>query len=169
MRYLFNIETKIVRKKSLNENEMSQLFDIVSSNMAQIGFKIKNDDKKIWSENLSELLKSPDFFLYVVYKNSKIAGFVELCVQNNELILSEIELSQNYKNSHILLTILQCLSQEKEFLIYDHVKFHINKNNSKSIKTFTHLGAVPIKEQPNIYTLSREKLENYLFSLLKKR
>ncbi len=151
-------------KQYLTQTEISKLFEIISRNMSDIGFEIGKKDKSVWEKNLENNLLRNDFFLFVIYKDGIIVGFIELGVYDEKLFLSELQLCEQVKNSRILLKTIQTLMKNDNFEHFNEIYFNINKNNFKSIKTFEHLGGECIKqnEKSVCYKIKRGIIDNYL-------
>lgn len=155
---------RIIKKQYLTQAEISKLFEIISRNMSDIGFEIGKKDKSVWEKNLENNLLRNDFFLFVIYKDGIIVGFIELGVYDEKLFLSELQLCEQVKNSRILLKTIQTLMKNDNFEHFNEIYFNINKNNFKSIKTFEHLGGECIKrnEKSVCYKIKRGIIDNYL-------
>ncbi len=155
---------RFVEKKFLLQKELNRLFEITASNMAKIGFEIKDSDKQIWCESLKNNLHSKNFTLYNIYRNGEIVGFVSLESVENNLFLCDIELDENVQKTRLILDVIKFLNANQKFKDYPALFFGINKNNKKSLDTCFHLGAEIIEERPNAYRfkLNRVNIEKYL-------
>lgn len=160
-----------LRKRHLTPKQFEILFDIVSSNMQKIGFQISNDDKLIWIKGLKRHLSDEGFFLYLIYKNGKICGFIELTKSENRLIISEIQFCPAVQHSRLIIYAIMFMLNNKQLITYDVAYFSINKNNNMSKKTFAHLGGEVIdsKEVTLQYKIERNRVQRYVDKLLKNK
>ena len=159
----------ILRKTNLTTIETEVLFDIIKDNLLSLEYKISNNDKELWIENLKNSLQKEKFYLYLVYKEEKIVGFVEIIEENNKLTLSEIQIDNYNKKTRILLDIINFLLTRKDFLTFEEMYFNINKKNNLSNKTFSHLGGKIIEEREKsyLYKIKRKDVEKYLKTITK--
>ena len=159
----------ILRKTNLTIIETEVLFDIIKDNLLSLEYKISNNDKELWIENLKNSLQKEKFYLYLVYKEEKIVGFVEIIEENNKLTLSEIQIDNYNKKTRILLDIINFLLTRKDFLTFEEMYFNINKKNILSNKTFSHLGGKIIEEREKsyLYKIKRKDVEKYLKTITK--
>lgn len=160
----------ILRKTYLSPNSLNEVFEIIKQNMIKIGFNPTNEDKSTWINNLKKELLNENFYFYVIYNNGEICGFIEAIEQCNQLIISEIQFNSLVKASKLILYVINFILKEPSFSKYNKAYFNINKNNAISNKTFKHLGATIVaeKEQSFKYEITRNKVDNYVKSLLKK-
>ena len=166
---VYVMKYNILRKTNLTIIETEVLFDIIKDNLLSLEYKISNNDKELWIENLKNSLQKEKFYLYLVYKEEKIVGFVEITEENNKLTLSEIQIDNYNKKTRILLDIINFLLTRKDFLTFDEMAFYINKQNAMSNKTFSHLGGQIIEERQKsyLYKIKRCDVEKYLKSITK--
>ncbi|MBQ8522571.1 MAG: hypothetical protein IJ458_02765 [Clostridia bacterium] len=183
MNIIFHNQTKIknttqnnirnyhfLRKKYLSTKNFDTLFEIIKNNMLKIGFNIVDEDKNLWINNLKKELLNDNFYLYTIYYNGKICGFIEMIESNNQLIIGEIQFSDIVKGSKLILHTINFILNNKQFNKYDKAYFNINKNNIMSNKTFVHLGAKIIleKEKSFKYEILRSNVQQYTNFLTKK-
>ena len=166
---VYVMKYNILRKTNLTIIETEVLFDIIKDNLLSLEYKISNNDKELWIENLKNSLQKEKFYLYLVYKEEKIVGFVEIIEENNKLTLSEIQIDNYNKKTRILLDIINFLLTRKDFLTFEEMYFNINKKNILSNKTFSHLGGKIIEEREKsyLYKIKRKDVEKYLKTITK--
>lgn len=158
-----------LRKRHLASKEFDTLFDIISNNMQKLGFHINNNDKLVWINNLKQNLRNDNFYMYLIYFNGEICGFIELVESENDLVVSEIQFNPLVKGSKLILHVINFVLNNPKFTKYTSAKFSINKNNTISNRTFTHLGGEICDEKGNSYTykIERIKVQKYLDNLTK--
>lgn len=160
-----------LRKRHLTIKQFEILFDIVSSNMQKIGFQICDDDKLIWINGLKQHLSDGGFFLYLIYKNGKICGFIELTQSENRLIISEIQFCPAVQHSRLIIYAIMFMLNNKQLFTYNVAYFSINKNNNMSNKTFAHLGGEVIDSKGVTlqYKIELSRVQRYVDKLLKNK
>lgn len=158
------------RKFKLTQKEIDILFNIIKTNMMNLGRKVTDNDYHLWSKNLISLLQSKTTYFYIINTNQLPCGFIELVENENSLTLSELQLDSSVKKTRLILTIIEFLFNNKNFKDKDLICFQILKNNDISNRTFLHLGAEKISETEkyNKYVLTRFKVLEYLKKLHKK-
>lgn len=152
---------KIVEKKILSDSDLNMMFEILKPNLIKLGYtNISDSEKEIWKSNHNQ---SNNFYFWI-YADDNFVGYFELCVNENKLFLSEIQLCGNVKQTKTILYVIKFLTELDYFKDFDKIYFSINKTNSLSNKTFSHLGGKIVREteKKNIYELSRDKIEQYL-------
>lgn len=154
----------IVKKSNLNDDELSNSFEIIKLNMLSLGLKVESEDKDFWCNNLKALLKKDNFCFFLVYMNGEIVGFIELMKNDDIFYISELQLSNKVKRSKTILKIIKFLFESEDLKEAKEVQFSILKNNLMSNKTFTHLGGKIILETEKKYgySLSKTKAMKYL-------
>ena len=158
-----------LRKRYLSDKILDIIFRIIKNNMIKIGFNICDKDKDFWISNLKQELLCDNFYLYLIYNNGEVCGFVEALEKDNQLIISEIQFDDNVKGSKLILHTINFILNNKLFYKFDKAYFSINKNNAISHKTFTHLGAKIIleKEKSFKYEILKSEVEKYIKYLTK--
>ncbi len=159
----------ILREKYLTDKKIAVLYEIIKNNMANIGFDVSEQDKNGWTNNLKEHFKKDDFYFYVIYNSGDICGFIEIVEYENKLIVSEVQLDNTVKGSRLIVEVIDFILTNPSFSKYNNCYFSINKNNTMSKNTFTHLGAKFYREKGNKvkYGISRIEVEKYLEKLAK--
>lgn len=161
---------KINRIFDISTDDLNICFEIIKHNMQQLGFKVLEQDKIIWQQSVFKMLTNENVYFYLLKKDN-ILGFVEFVNNNGNLMLCEIQLSPQAKQTYVLLDALLYFEACEEFKKFDKVEFSILKNNNMSNKTFTHLGGKLTAqiEKKNQYVLTREQLEKYLEKFKQRR
>ena len=154
----------IIRKRYLNDYELEQAFNIIKSNMINLGFIVSDKDKISWCENIKNNLANSNFYFYLVYLNSEIVGFVEVLNQENSFIISEVQLADKVKRTKIILEIIKYLLNCSELSNVNEVYFSILKNNDMSNKTFSHLGGKIVSENERKfkYVIKRDFVNSFI-------
>lgn len=157
----------MIRKTYLNDHELECAFNIIKTNMINLGFNVSPEDKIIWCENVKNNIQNPNFYFYLVYLNDKIVGFVEIVNMNNHFSVCEVELNENAKHTKVILNIIKYILNCPEFPNVNEMEFSILKHNTISNKTFAHLGGKIIKESDKKYNyiINRSFVNNYLSRL----
>lgn len=165
-----NTKTTFKRKSNLSQTEIDILFEIIKDNMLALDVNVTQEDYRIWSGNLTNLIKNDNVYFYIIYSNNNPCGFVELIEKDGKLTLCELQLNNKVKKTRLILTIIEFLFQDESISQKDEMYFHILKNNYASNSTFCHLGAKKISEneRSNNYILSRQDVANYFENLKKK-
>lgn len=165
-----NKDYTFLRKNHLSNKITDILFEIIKNNMIKIGFNISDNDKSFWIDNLKRELQNKNFYLYIIYNNGEICGFIEAVESNNQLIISEIQFNDIVKGSKLILHTINFILHNSQFDKFDKAYFSINKNNTMSNKTFAHLGAKIVleKEKSCKYEILKSDVEKYIQSLTKK-
>ncbi len=155
------------RKTTLSESEINEFYNIIKSNMEQIGVKVTNEDKTIWCSNLREILKDKNYYFYEIVVKNKVEGFVSVILKNGIYKVGEVQLSEKIKHTRVILNIIKYLFSCSELKNAQEIQFTILKQNNMSNKTFTHLGGELIKSNDikNYYSLSRDAVKKYLEKL----
>ena len=96
----------ILRKTNLTDEEIDVLFDIIKSNLLDLGYNVSNSDKEVWTKDLKDNIQKQECFLYLVCKEKQIVGFVEIFKKKDRLTLSEIQIDNYNKKTRILLDII---------------------------------------------------------------
>ena len=162
-RNYFN-EFQLVEKTTVSHKELNKLYEIESYNMKCLGLTVRDNDKILWQKTMLTNLKEPNFKLFIVYLNGDICAFATLFIKDEQLWVSEIELSEKSKYTKIIFKLLATLASYVSLSKFACAFFKINKNNRISHKTFSHLGAKIIKENEKSYTycIKRTDLQNYI-------
>ncbi len=161
---------RFLRKRHLSDEEFDTMFDIISDNMSHIGFALRSGDKSIWVNNLQRNLDDEHFYIYLIYFNGDICGFIEIMETHDGITVSEIQFNQTVRSSKLILYTIDFILNEPAFCQHRHAYFSINKNNALSSKTFTHLGAQICGEKQNSYQyeIDRTSAQKYIDKLTKK-
>lgn len=148
----------ICKKRILNEEELEKVYQITSSNMAEIGFEIREEDREIFKNSMRKNFEDENFVFFLLHKNENICGWLSLYIKPEGIFFSEIEFAPAEKGTRLLVRTLLHLLSQKEFERYENITFYINKKNKMSNKTFSHLGGKIVEEKPNgyVYLLPRE-------------
>lgn len=149
---------------SLSSGDIKKCFEILCSNLKSQGYKIPENDFKIWRNNIKLNFESSRWFL--VYNNGSLSGFITMSITNGQLFCSEIQFSESIKGTRAIIKVLKFLNNFKQFDNFDEVYFNINNNNIKSLKTFAHLSPEKVSSNSNstLFKLSRANLKKYLNS-----
>ena len=164
----FNLSNKfanysIERKKTLTDFELNLAFEIVKKNVLALGVMVSESDKAIWKNSLLTNLKNEEFYFYFLHHKNDVAGFLELIVKDGKLSLSEIQLTDKFKRTFMLVYALTFVLNSELFSGFDEVYFSIKKENTASSQTFTHLGGIAVKDLGKniLYKISRADVEKY--------
>ena len=154
---------RFIRKKLLTSEEVEQLYSIIAENMRSLGFDVKEGDKDLWCNRLIQDIRNNTFYLFVIYFNGKICGFVEIFETADGLFLSEFEIASWCQGTRVILFAINKLLNYSEFKNFNTIKFKINKTNKLSEKTFKHLGAERCgeTEKSNIFLLTRGEVDKF--------
>lgn len=154
-------------KQQLTISEGNLLAEIEAGNMANLGLEISDGDKELWITSLKDNIAKGNTNLYVGYMDGNLCCFVTIYHKDNELWLSEFEIAEKYKNTKVVIRMIEKLMEVNYLKDYTHIYFKINKTNTKSQKTFEHLGAKMVKENEKsfTYSLSKNDVANYLVKL----
>ena len=164
---LFSSCFSIEKKDNLSQDELDKVYQITAQNMAGIGLEVNNESKGIFTKAMQQNFQDTNFVFFMFYHHNNICGWGSVYKKVDSLYLSDIELSPSVKGSRLLSFVLASLTKEKEFEMFENFTFYINKKNSMSNKTFSHLGGEIIEEKANgfIYKITRQKLINFLQKL----
>ncbi|MBR6779264.1 MAG: hypothetical protein IKM43_03885 [Clostridia bacterium] len=153
-----------IRKKYLTETELEAVFNILSNNMQSLGFDINQDNKKIWQTNFTNSLSKDNQYCYLIYKQDFLCGYIQVGLFDNLMHIHEVELSNQFKQTRLIIEIIKFLINDKHFKTYNEFYYSVNKKNPLSFKTFAHLGGIKIKETEtkNFYKITRKSVEDYI-------
>lgn len=160
---LYSSDFSLEKKTSISQNELEKVYQITSQNMAEIGLEVNDESKEIFTKSMQQNFGDKNFVFFMFYHHSQICGWASVYKKTDNLYLSDIELAPSVKGTRLLAFVLASFAKEKEFASFDKFTFYINKKNTMSNKTFSHLGGEIVEEKPNgfIYMLTREKLVEF--------
>lgn len=155
---------RIIKKLSLSQMEIDQVYDIISSNMKNIGISVSDADKLTWCNRLLNQLRVQNHYFYIAYLDGNICGFVELSKIDKKLFVSEFELADWCKGTKVIFYIIKVLVTCSDLSQFDKIYFKINKTNLLSTKTFSHLGATKYTENEKStgFVLNRDDLACFI-------
>lgn len=148
----------------LTDETIKRMLEITKENMSQIGLIVDKDSCDQWISNTRKNVKDKNYKYNLILNNGILDGFFQLFFDGQKWFLSEIQFSPNIKKNRAILNFLFNLIEYKELKSYNEIYFYINKQNSMSINTFSHLNPVIVleKEKTIQYKISRKDAENYL-------
>lgn len=154
----------LIKKLSLSSMELDRVYDIISSNMKNIGISVFDEDKLPWCNRLINQLGQKNHYFYIAYLDGKICGFVELSEIDKKLFVSEFELADWCKGTKVIFYIIKALVTCSDLSQFDKIYFKINKTNLLSTKTFSHLGATKYTENEKStgFVLNRDNLACFI-------
>lgn len=166
MNNLFNNSNfLIIRKEQLTNLELNSCFEIIKQNIIDLGIFVSSKDENLWKQSLKTNLIKDKFYLYLIYLNKEIVGFVEVTQTSEDaIIISEVQFDEKIKQTRAILYVINFLCNLKDFNNVNIIEFSIFKNNNMSNKTFSHLGGQVVMETDKTYKyiLNKEQVKNYL-------
>ena len=107
------------------------------------------------------MIKTTSNYYVILYiENNQVIGFLNFCINNNKLWISEIQIKNEYKNKGILKRLTKKFVTLKQIKNFNSVIIHINKENNLSKKVFSHIGYKLVKE--SIYSIDLLKLVEWV-------
>ena len=149
----------------MSPKQIFAYYRLMEESFNQMGITEKEGDYSIFSTSvLSQLKNKTKNFYYFIYKNKQLCGVFNLCVENNKLFLGNVVFNNKLKNTHLILDFIAFVLNAKNFKAFDNIYFNINNKNTKSIKTFMHLGGeiVLAKQNSSLYCLNRNTATTFL-------
>lgn len=109
------------------------------------------------------MIRSTKNYKVISYTVSgEVIGFLNYCIINNNLWISEVQVKNNYKNKGILKKLIRKFVSIEEVKKYDHIIIHINNNNELSKKVFTHIGFESIGK--TLYRINLKDMREWIES-----
>lgn len=150
----------------INENILRQMYNILIENLfitypEFLKEKSKHDNKENY-DKWTNMIRSTKNYKVISYTVSGEAiGFLNYCIINNNLWISEVQVKNNYKNKGILKKLIRKFVSIEEVKKYDYIIIHINNSNKLSKKVFTHIGFESIGK--TLYRINLKDMINYSF------
>lgn len=116
----------------------------------------KHDNDENFNSWANMIKTTENYYVIVFEEKSKVIGFLNCCIVNDELWLSEVQIDKLKRNRGILKKLL------KEFTLiinskkYNYIIAHIDDNNTHSSDVFTHIGFESIGN--TLYKIDLNKL-----------
>lgn len=165
-----NLKITFELKRQLTQKELYCAFKILKANLLTQNYAISKEDKQVWQQSLTNQLNNSQTLFISILFNNKLEGFACLFFNNTTLTLSELQLSNTLKGTRAVLKLIDYILKLPQIKDISQIFFSINKNNSNSLKTFTHLGAKKIEENEKAFKLILHKQTaiNYIENISKR-
>lgn len=152
---------KLYSGNEINNNILKQMYSILIDNLfitypSFLDNKEKHDNQENQKRWFNMIKTTSNYYVILYIENNQVIGFLNFCINNNKLWISEIQIKNEYKNKGILKRLTKKFVTLKQVKNFNSVIIHINEENNLSKKVFSHIGFKLIKE--SIYSINLLKL-----------
>lgn len=152
---------KLYSGNEINNNILKQMYSILIDNLfitypSFLDNKEKHDNQENQKRWFNMIKTTSNYYVILYIENNQVIGFLNFCINNNKLWISEIQIKNEYKNKGILKKLIKKFVTLKQVKNFNSVIIHINEENNLSKKVFSHIGFKLIKE--SIYSINLLKL-----------
>lgn len=152
---------KLYSGNEINNNILKQMYSILIDNLfitypSFLDNKEKHDNLENQKRWFNMIKTTSNYYVILYLENNQVIGFLNFCINNNKLWISEIQIKNEYKNKGILKKLIKKFVTLKQAKNFNSVIIHINKKNNLSKKVFSHIGFKLVKE--SIYSIDLLKL-----------
>ncbi|MBP3634914.1 MAG: GNAT family N-acetyltransferase [Bacilli bacterium] len=136
---------KVYDGNKINDTILDQMYKILIENLfitypSFLDNRDKHDNEKnynIWTN----MIKTTENYNVIIYKeNNKVFGFLNYCIIDSNLWISEVQIKDEYKNKRILKKLINKFVLIEKNRKYSTVTIHINDENILSKTVFEHIG-----------------------------
>ena len=158
---IYDVNNKIPENRYL---EMHQI--LIDDYVKRNGIDKYNENKeKLTNEGFNNwvnmIRNTPNYNILLYLDSNNVVGFVCFMYKDNKLILSEVQIMEEYQGKYdILRQLLKKVLELSDKTKYNIISGTINKNNNKSINVFTHIGLINTND--NWYEISYDKLLKWI-------
>ena len=150
---------------NIEENILRQMYNILIENLFItypnfLKDKNKHDNKENYDMWTNMIKETKNYKVITYTENNKVIGFLNYCIIEGDLWISEVQIKNDYKNKEILKKLIKKFVLLEETKKYDNVTIHINDNNIVSKKVFTRIGFKPIGN--TLYNISLKNMIKWL-------
>lgn len=158
-------------KSSISNIELNNAFEIMKTNLLNLGYTVTEEDKNIWIKNVKSQIKNGKTKWVSIYFNGVLNGFATLFLENNQITMGELQLSDNLKGTRCIIKLIEYLTNHPQFKNFNEIYFSANKKNALANNTYLHLNAKKIGESQiaNRYLLTKTEIQNYLSRITKNK
>lgn len=153
-----NITFKYFTPENRIDDETSNnIFEILIKNESKItGINfIKEECFDTWKDMI---LSTKDYYIIVSILNNEIVGFLAYSYTGIGLMLSEIQIKENYQGKcNVLLSLLKEFISKIDSTNYSEVLACIDSKHTKSKQVFTHIGFENIEVRLHKISISNFK------------
>lgn len=152
---------KLYSGNEINNNILKQMYSILIDNLfitypSFLDNKEKHDNLENQKRWFNMIKTTSNYYVILYLENNQVIGFLNFCINNNKLWISEIQIKNEYKNKGILKKLIKKFVTLKQAKNFNSVIIYINKKNNLSKKVFSHIGFKLVKE--SIYSIDLLKL-----------
>ena len=152
---------KLYSGNEINNNILKQMYSILIDNLfitypSFLDNKEKHDNQENQKRWFNMIKTTSNYYVILYIENNQVIGYLNFCINNNKLWISEIQIKNEYKNKGILKRLTKKFVTLKQVKNFNSVIIHINEENNLSKKVFSHIGFKLIKE--SIYSINLLKL-----------
>lgn len=156
---------KLYSGNEINNNILKQMYSILIDNLfitypSFLDNKEKHDNQENQKRWFNMIKTTSNYYVILYIENNQVIGFLNFCINNNKLWISEIQIKNEYKNKGILKRLTKKFVTLKQIKNFNSVIIHINKENNLSKKVFSHIGYKLVKE--SIYSIDLLKLVEWV-------
>ncbi len=134
-----------IYSNNIKENILIQMYNILIENLfitypKFLEEKEKHDNKENYKKWSNMIINTNNYYVINYFQNNEIIGFLNFCIIDKELWISEVQIKNKYKNKKIMKSLIKYFTSLNICNNYKSVTIHINKDNILSKKVFSHIG-----------------------------
>lgn len=150
---------------NIEDNVLRQIYNILIENLFItypdfLKEKNKHDNKENYDMWTNMIKETKNYKVITYTENNKVIGFLNYCIIEGDLWISEVQIKNDYKNKEILKKLIKKFVLLDEMKKYDSITIHINDNNNISKMVFTHIGFKPTSN--TLYKISIKDIIKWL-------
>lgn len=142
--------------KKISKKKCYEMLDILIKFYNEFNGK-DNGTKEMCDPWINMIRNTKDYYVLLCYENNLLIGFVNYMYQNDGLMLSEVQIREEYQNKGLLKVLLREVITKNRC---DNILCTIHKNNIKSQNVFTHVGFKLVKD--TLYKISYDDLIKWI-------
>ena len=135
-------------------NKCHEMLDILVKFYDKFNGK-DNGAKEMYEPWINMIRNTKDYYVLLCYENNKLIAFVNYMYQDKGLMLSEIQVREEYQNKGLLKQLLK-----KVITKDDDIYLTIQKDNIRSQEIFKHIGFIKIED--NLYKISYSSIMKWI-------
>ena len=149
----YNLDKKIPISK------INQMLDILVPFYNKLNGK-DNSTKEMCDPFINMIRNTKDYNILLCYIGKTLVGFVNYMYQDRGLMLSEIQIREEFQGKNILRKMIKKVIDDSDKSRYKDIYLTINPKNTKSYQVFTHIGFKNIENV--LYKISYKEMNNWL-------
>ena len=149
----------------IDDVRLKSMYDILIENLFKLhpSFKEerdKYDNNDIYNKWKSMVINTKDYSVILYEDKNVIYGFLNYCVIDCKLWISEVQVKKEYQNKGILKKLVTKFINLDDVKKHDLITIHINSNNILSQTVFSHIGFKNIGN--TLYEINYNTLLNWV-------